>query len=51
VGNILLPVLAAGGHVWVHGRCWEDWQTARRGQAIAAIRELLPRRLGPTAQA
>lgn len=40
VGNTLLPVLAPGGHVWVHDRCWESWHTARRQHAREALRLL-----------
>jgi hypothetical protein len=36
----LLPVLAPGGHVWVHDRCWEPWQRARRHDAQEALRRL-----------
>ena len=35
-GNTLLPVLAPGGHVWVHDRCCDRWHAARRREACAA---------------
>ena len=38
--DALLPVLASGGHVWVHNRCWEHWHAARRQQAREALRLL-----------
>jgi hypothetical protein len=31
----LLPVLASGGHVWVHNKCWSVWYAARRLEAVA----------------
>ena len=34
----LLPVLASGGHVWVHNACWTEWYGLRRQQAAAALR-------------
>ena len=37
-GDTLLPVLAPGGHVWVHDRCWGPWQRARRHEAQEALR-------------
>ena len=33
----LLPVLASGGHVWVHNACWTDWYGLRRREAAAAL--------------
>jgi hypothetical protein len=39
-GNSLLPVLAPGGHVWVHDRCWSAWQDHRRAAAEAALQQL-----------
>jgi hypothetical protein len=39
-GNTLLPMLAPGGHLWVHDRCWESWHTARRNQARKALETL-----------
>jgi hypothetical protein len=34
----LLPVLASGGHVWVHNKCWTDWYVARRQEAATALK-------------
>jgi hypothetical protein len=39
-GNTLLPMLAPGGHVWVHDRCWESWRASRRYEAQEALRRL-----------
>jgi hypothetical protein len=39
-GNTLLPLLAEGGHVWVHDRCWEPWNAARQRQAADALYQL-----------
>jgi hypothetical protein len=39
-GDTLLAVLAPGGHVWVHDRCWGPWQRARRHEAQEALRGL-----------
>jgi TubC N-terminal docking domain len=39
-GNILLPVLAPGGHVWVHDRCGEPWHATRRREAATALHSL-----------
>lgn len=40
----LLPFLAdadadgsASGHAWLHRRCWDDWQSARRAEATDAL--------------
>ena len=38
--NTLLPVLAPGGHVWVHDRCWEAWTSSRQHEAREALRRL-----------
>jgi hypothetical protein len=35
--NTLLPVLAPGGHVWVHDQCWETWHSLRRQEAREAL--------------
>jgi len=32
-GNTFLPVLAPGGHTWVHDACWERWRAVRVQQA------------------
>jgi hypothetical protein len=40
-GDELLPVLASGGHVWVHNRCWSDWYAARTREAVAAVEAML----------
>jgi hypothetical protein len=37
----LLPVLASGGHVWVHNKCWSDWYAARTREAVAAVGAML----------
>ena len=42
--NPLLPVLASGGHTWVHDRCHAEWLAQRRGQA----RRELHRVVGPS---
>ncbi len=39
-GNPLLPVLAAGGHTFLHDRCLDAWRTFRREQAETALRQL-----------
>jgi hypothetical protein len=39
-GNTLLPVLAPGGHVWVHDQCWVAWTSFRRHEAAKALRHL-----------
>jgi hypothetical protein len=36
----LLPVLAPGGHVWVHEGCLEAWQRERQNKAQLALQEL-----------
>jgi hypothetical protein len=38
--NFLVPVLTAGGHVWIHDGCWERWRVSRRDQAGSALRRL-----------
>lgn len=35
------PMLARGGHAWLHRACWAPMDNARRLQAEAAIRALL----------
>ena len=34
----LLALLAPGGLVWVHDRCWQHWQKSRRDEARLALR-------------
>jgi hypothetical protein len=36
----LLPVLASGGHVWVHNKCWSVWYAARRLEAVAMLQAI-----------
>ncbi len=36
--NVLLAVLARGGHAWVHDECWAKWRASRRGEAERALR-------------
>jgi len=43
VGQALLPVLASGGHTWVHEGCRAAWLAQRRDQARRALTSLLPR--------
>jgi hypothetical protein len=31
-----------GTHAWLHSECWPDWYTARRANAIAALRATSP---------
>ena len=34
----LLPFgTEAGGHAWLHSRCWPAWHAARKAEAIAAL--------------
>ena len=35
-----VPFLAAGkGHTWLHHNCWDDWMSAQRAAAAAALAE------------
>jgi len=34
----LVPVLALGGHVWVHNVCWTEWYAARRQEGTTALK-------------
>jgi hypothetical protein len=36
-GKVLLPVLAGGGHTWVHDRCHQDWMEERSSEARDAL--------------
>ncbi|MEQ1706880.1 MAG: hypothetical protein ABL864_00940 [Terricaulis sp.] len=35
------PVLAQGGHAWIHRACWPAMDAARDSKALAAVRALL----------
>jgi hypothetical protein len=35
------PVLARGGHAWLHKACWEPMDEARRRDALAAVQAFL----------
>jgi len=35
------PVLARGGHAWLHRECWAPMNAARNAMAFAAVRALL----------
>ena len=35
--DVLLPVLAEGGHTWIHDGCWTEWYRFRRQEAVAAL--------------
>jgi hypothetical protein len=39
-GDVLLPVLALGGHTWVHDECWAPWHLQRRREAADALNNL-----------
>jgi hypothetical protein len=42
-GADLVPVLAGKkDHAWVHSRCWAALDQARRSEAMAALRKLIP---------
>ena len=36
--DVLLPMLAEGGHTWIHNGCWSEWYSARRREAVASLR-------------
>jgi hypothetical protein len=37
----LLPFgTESSGHAWLHSRCWPAWQTARRNEAVAALKAM-----------
>ncbi len=36
--DVLLPMLADGGHTWIHNGCWSEWYSARRREAVASLR-------------
>jgi hypothetical protein len=36
-----MPVLARGGHAWLHRECWAPMNVARNEVALAAVRALL----------
>jgi hypothetical protein len=36
-GDVLLPMLAEGGHTWIHNNCWTEWYATRRSAAIATL--------------
>jgi hypothetical protein len=35
--DVLLPMLAEGGHTWIHNNCWTEWYATRRSVAIATL--------------
>src|SRR5215207_3468303 len=35
--DVLLPMLAEGGHTWIHNNCWTAWYATRRSAAIATL--------------
>jgi hypothetical protein len=39
-GKVLLPVLAGGGHTWVHDRCHQHWMETRSSEAREALASL-----------
>ena len=39
-GDALLPILARGGHTWVHDHCWPAWYEHRRAQARDALAQM-----------
>src|SRR5215207_7385803 len=43
--DVLLPMLADGGHTWIHKGCWSEWYSARRREAVASLRAAGVRRL------
>ena len=36
-GDALLPILARGGHTWIHDGCWSAWYQSRRARAREAL--------------
>src|SRR4051812_37380479 len=36
--NDVLPMLAVGGHAWVHDCCWSKWTEEHRREAAVALR-------------
>jgi hypothetical protein len=37
------PVLAGGGHAWLHRECWAPMNAARDAQALAAVKAAIER--------
>ena len=35
--DMLLPMLAVGGHTWIHDNCWTAWDGARRREGLAFL--------------
>jgi hypothetical protein len=38
--DVLLPMLADGGHIWIHNGCWTEWYSARRREAVNSVRTI-----------
>lgn len=35
--DVLMPMLADGGHTWIHDSCWTAWDRAQRETAIGCL--------------
>ena len=38
--DMLLPMLAVGGHTWIHDNCWTAWDGARRREGLALLQTM-----------